>query len=102
MPDEAKPQETPIAEKIVAADTAPPPTIPWYQSPQVIAAVAAVGGGVAAFCSAFHIVIPYSAIEITAGLGGLLAVLGGGFALYRRIKAGLDPHTDASKITFFK
>lgn len=95
------PDQTPAGEPppIIKADQTPPPSIPFYQSPQVLAAVAAIGGGTAAFCSAFHIVIPFSAIEISAGLGGILAVLGGGFALYRRIRVGLDPQNEASKIT---
>jgi hypothetical protein len=94
MPDPVGP--TP---EIIKKDEAPPARVSWYQSPQVLAAVAAIGGGAVAFCSAFHIIIPFSAIEVTAGIGGLLSVLGGGFALYRRIRVGLDPANNASKIT---
>lgn len=94
------PDDQSLPEKVIEADRVPPPTLPWFQSPQALAAVGAIGGGVAAFCSAFHIVIPYSAAEIVAGLGGVMAVLGGGFALYRRIKVGLDPTNSASKLTF--
>lgn len=91
-----------MTDPVVAADEQPPPSIAWYQSPQVLAAVAAIGGGILAFCTAFHIVIPYTMAELTMGIGGALSVVGGGFALYRRIKAGLDPTNDASKIKLIK
>lgn len=70
----------------------------WFKSPQVIAALAAIVGGIVGFSHAFHIPLPFSATEITEGLAGLMAVGGGGFALYRRIKAGLDPESSAPKI----
>lgn len=93
--------------KIIEADQAPPETIPWFKSPQTLAAVAAIGGGCVGIshflCVGFGICLldKLSASDWTLGIAGLLAVLGGSFALYRRIKVGLDPKNSASRITIF-
>jgi hypothetical protein len=74
-------------------------TTPWWQSPQILLGVGAFAGGLVAFCTGFHIKLPFTVTEIGLGIGGALAMIGGGFAVARRVWAGLNPKLDAKKIT---
>lgn len=78
----------------------------WFaKSPQVLAALGTIAGGIIGFSHFLCIYFGICALEKvsmegwTLALGSLLTIAGGVFALYVRLKRGNDPNDPAPKVT---
>lgn len=80
-------------------------TKPFYQSPQTLAALATIAGGIVGFshfcCLYFGWCVLEKVSEVgwTLALGSIAAIVGGIYALYVRLRRGKDPNDPAPKVT---
>lgn len=80
-------------------------SIAFYKSPTTLAAIGAIAGGLVGLSHFACLVFGFCVLEAvsmelwTIALGAILAIAGGVYALYRRIKAGNDPEDPAAKLS---
>ena len=95
----------PRTTKTVTPQPAVVEAVPWWTSRQVQVALVTFSGGFLAFAhvlcrlKVLCVFEQVQALELATGLGGLIAMGGAGWWIWKRVKIGRDPTNTAAPLT---